>query len=112
MFSGDDSMTPVFCSLGAKGLVSVASNAWPKETHEYVRQCLAQKLQDTELWKECSDSLFIASNPVPVKALLHYLKRIKTNIMRAPLDHRDLKDIKPVTIAHESIQGWFKDQVK
>lgn len=112
MYSGDDSMTPVFTSLGAKGLVSVASNAWPKETHEYVKQCLAQKLQDTELWKECSDALFIASNPVPVKALLHYLKRIKTNLMRAPLDHRDLKDIKPVVVAHESIQGWFKDQVK
>ncbi len=112
MYSGDDSMTPIFASFGAKGLVSVASNVWPNETKEYVRQSLAKILVDSELWKECSDSLFIASNPVPVKALLHHLGKIKTNLMRAPLDHRDLKDLKPVVVAHESIQGWYKDQVK
>jgi len=112
MYSGDDAMTPVFASFGAKGLVSVASNVWPNETKEYVRQSLAQTLVDSELWKECSDSLFIASNPVPVKALLHHLGKIKTNLMRAPLDHRDLKDLKPVLISHESIVAWYKDQVK
>lgn len=112
MYSGDDSMTPIFASFGAKGLVSVASNVWPNETKEYVRQSLTMTLEDSELWKECSDSLFIASNPVPVKALLHHIGKIKTNLMRAPLDHRDLKDIKPVVNAHESIQSWYKDQVK
>ncbi|MEI8347366.1 MAG: 4-hydroxy-tetrahydrodipicolinate synthase, partial [Pseudomonadota bacterium] len=64
----------------------------------------------SELWKECSDSLFIASNPVPVKALLHHNGWIKTPLMKAPLHHRDLKDIAPLARAHDSIASWYKDQ--
>src|SRR5690606_30822499 len=40
VYCGDDALTPDFVQAGAVGLVSVASNAWPKETHLYVKQCL------------------------------------------------------------------------
>ena len=57
-YSGDDAMMPDFAKLGAKGLVSVASNVWPKETHAYVLQSLDKSLKAVKLWKDCSNSLF------------------------------------------------------
>ena len=41
IFSGDDGLIPYFAQAGAKGLVSVAANAWPTQTAEFVRRSLA-----------------------------------------------------------------------
>lgn len=113
MYSGDDGMVPDFKPHGCVGLVSVASNAWPSETRAYVVKTLEGKLTPAEadLWKKSCDTLFIAANPVPVKNLMHVQGKIKTNVLRSPLDHRDLADNTPVLDADKKIKLWFKQTI-
>ncbi len=110
MMSGDDPMLPVFAKHGAKGVVSVASNAWPKATHEYAKQCVEGTFKDEELWTKATSALFCASNPIPVKALLHDLGRIKTPELRLPLSSKDMTDIGLVREAHRLVEDWFSKQ--
>jgi 4-hydroxy-tetrahydrodipicolinate synthase len=111
VYSGDDGLVPDFAAHGCAGLVSVASNAWPVETRAYVVKCLEKKLSEKEsvLWKKACDTLFIAANPVPVKNLMHVQGKIKTNVLRAPLDHRDLADNTEVLDADKKIKTWHKE---
>jgi 4-hydroxy-tetrahydrodipicolinate synthase len=113
VYSGDDGMVADFTPYGCAGLVSVAGNSWPNETKAYVIKALQNKLSpsEIELWKKSSDTLFIAANPVPVKNLMHVQGKIKTNVLRAPLDHRDLADNSPVITANKNIQTWYKENV-
>lgn len=110
MMSGDDPMLPAFAPLGAKGVVSVAANAWPKATHVYAEQCLAGTLKERDLWQDATESLFVASNPVPVKALLADQERIKTPIVRTPLSEKDMTQFERVRQADENIQTWMEQQ--
>jgi 4-hydroxy-tetrahydrodipicolinate synthase len=74
ILSGDDSLTLPFMSVGAVGVVSVASNLFPAEVCELVRayECGNAKLATSlhhkmfPLFKD----LFIEPNPVPVKTAL------------------------------------------
>jgi 4-hydroxy-tetrahydrodipicolinate synthase len=72
--SGDDSLTLPFMSVGAVGVVSVASNVFPAEVCALVRayECGDTKLAfnlHREMFPLFKD-LFIEPNPVPVKAAL------------------------------------------
>lgn len=109
VYSGDDGMLPDFANCGAKGLVSVASNVWPKETHLYVEKCLKQELNDKELWVRSADTLFSASNPIPVKWLMSEVNQITTPVLRAPLTHEDMVGKEEILEAHEKITKWFKN---
>ncbi len=74
ILSGDDSLTLPFMSVGAQGVISVASNVIPKEVAHMVKAyakghvAAALKLHDKfyPLFKD----LFIETNPLPVKAAL------------------------------------------
>lgn len=111
VYCGDDALMPDFAQAGAAGLVSVASNAWPKETHLYVEQCLNKTFDAKELWTKASNSLFVASNPVPVKRLLFERGVIRSSKMMAPLSHEDMLSAEPVLAAHEAVTAWFKKEV-
>lgn len=77
ILSGDDSLTLPFMSVGANGVISVASNVIPKEVSTMVRAfaggdtAAALKLH-TKFYPLFKD-LFIESNPGPVKAALAML---------------------------------------
>lgn len=107
IYSGDDAMTPKFCPLGGVGLVSVASNVWPAATHRYVEQCLNGTLKDEQMWADCANSLFAASNPIPAKVLLAKLGRIRAANLRAPLTHKELPDCSAQIEADKKINTWF-----
>lgn len=111
LYSGDDGMISDFVPHKCVGLVSVASNAWPLETRLYVEKALKKTLTpfDIALWKKACDTLFLASNPVPVKNLMHLQKKIKTNILRAPLHHLDLEDSSSLLKADLNIKNWYKE---
>ena len=74
ILSGDDSLTLPFMSVGAQGVISVASNVIPREIAHMVKAyamgkpAVALKLHDKyfPLFKD----LFIETNPLPVKAAL------------------------------------------
>lgn len=108
MLSGDDPMLPYFARLGAKGVVSVASNVWPVETHEYARQCLSGNLSGRPVWENASKSLFVASNPIPVKTLLKEKRKIKTNYLRLPLSHKDMHKLDQVLEADKAVKAWHE----
>jgi 4-hydroxy-tetrahydrodipicolinate synthase len=112
VFCGDDALMPDFALAGASGLVSVASNAWPKETNLYVQKCLNKTFDDKQLWTDAANSLFVASNPVPVKRLMFENGKIQTALMVAPLSHEDMQDATPVLKANEQVRNWFQRNSK
>lgn len=112
VLSGDDGLLPAFAEHGCRGLVSVASNAWPAATHEYVVQALEKKLskEDASLWDACSGALFCVSNPIPVKRLIREEGRISHPHLRLPLSHKDLSQAATVLEASTRINDWMKKQ--
>ncbi len=74
ILSGDDSLTLPFMSVGAQGVISVASNVIPREVAQMVdafahgqsRKAMQLHAKFYPLFKD----LFIETNPVPVKAAL------------------------------------------
>src|SRR5438477_6664348 len=88
ILSGDDSLTLPFMSVGAQGVISVASNIIPRELGRMVRAYAAGKpalaLKLHEKYYPLFKDLFIESNPVPIKAALAMLGRIEEEY-RLPL---------------------------
>lgn len=110
VYCGDDGLFPDFAAAGSCGLVSVASNTWPKPTHLYVKQCLDGTFKYKELWSEAADSLFTASNPVPAKRLLKIENRIKSDVLMPPLSDKDLKDESGLKEAALKVGEWHQSQ--
>ena len=110
VYCGDDALLPEFTQAGSVGLVSVASNAWPQETHLYVKQCLEKTFDAKELWTKASNSLFVCSNPTPVKSLMHELGFITTALMVPPLSQLDMISTQPILEAHQAVKSWFKKE--
>jgi 4-hydroxy-tetrahydrodipicolinate synthase len=77
ILSGDDSLTLPFMSVGAHGVVSVASNVIPKEVSQMVAAFASGKadaaLKLHSRYYPLFKDLFIETNPVPVKAALALL---------------------------------------
>jgi len=88
VFSGDDWMALPLCASGGDGLISVASNELPRELTELVRLARSAELGAARglQWKllPLLDANFIESNPIPVKAALAMMGRIR-NVLRLPL---------------------------
>jgi 4-hydroxy-tetrahydrodipicolinate synthase len=77
ILSGDDSLTLPFMSVGAHGVISVASNVIPREVAQMVKAFASGKLEialklHAKFYPIFKD-LFIETNPVPVKAALAML---------------------------------------
>jgi 4-hydroxy-tetrahydrodipicolinate synthase len=90
LLCGDDYLIHEFATAGCVGLVSVASNAWPVATRGYVDAFLQGRVINSELWIKACKSLFTASNPIPIKALLKDLAVIEHDTVRLPLSIDDL----------------------
>ncbi|MGI6495017.1 MAG: 4-hydroxy-tetrahydrodipicolinate synthase [Kiritimatiellia bacterium] len=80
VLSGDDSLAVPMLSVGASGLISVASNVIPKDVGDMVRAALEGDFaKASALHARCYPlfrDLFIDTNPVPVKTLLAMMGRI------------------------------------
>jgi 4-hydroxy-tetrahydrodipicolinate synthase len=89
VLSGDDSLTLPFMSVGAEGVISVASNLYVREIAQLVRLALegdfakAGKLH-RKLYPMFK-AIFIEPNPVPVKAALARAGIIGSDEVRPPL---------------------------
>lgn len=111
IYCGDDYFMPAMAAEGAEGLVSVASNAWPKATRMYVQKCLNHEVLPTKVWWESSKALFTTSSPVPIKALLHRMGVIDHPTVRLPLSLKDLTSFKELETASANITQWEKENV-
>lgn len=75
ILSGDDSLTLPFMSVGATGVISVASNLIPRQMSELVNAALANDLPAAralhlKYYPLLSTMMKLDSNPVPVKAAM------------------------------------------
>ncbi len=88
IYSGDDSLTLPMLSLGAHGVISVASHLFGKEIKSMIRNfktgdVMTAKNMHLKLYP-IFKKLFMAPNPVPVKAALAY-KELIEDYVRRPL---------------------------
>lgn len=88
IYSGDDSLTLPMMSLGARGVISVASHIFGSEVKSMIRnyktgEFLAAVNMHKKLYPVFR-KLFMAPNPVPVKAALAH-KGIMEDFVRRPL---------------------------
>ncbi len=88
VFSGDDSLTLPMMSLGAKGVVSVASHIIGKEIKQMIRLFKMGKVYEAaalhaELYPTFK-KIFMAPNPTPIKSALAKKGLIKDTV-RSPL---------------------------
>ncbi len=88
IYSGDDSLTLPMLSLGARGVISVASHLFGKEIKSMIRNfksgdVLAARNMHKKLYPVFRQ-MFMAPNPIPVKAALKY-KGLIEEYVRKPL---------------------------
>lgn len=89
VLSGDDGLTWPMMALGATGVISVASNALPREMLALVRAAAAGDLKAAlaqhERLTDAFEALFAETNPIPVKAALVLLGLLEAPTVRLPL---------------------------
>jgi 4-hydroxy-tetrahydrodipicolinate synthase len=88
ILSGDDSLTIPFMSVGAQGVISVASNIAPREVAQMVKAYASGETEKAsrihQKFYQLFKDLFIESNPIPVKAALAMMGQIEEEY-RLPL---------------------------
>jgi 4-hydroxy-tetrahydrodipicolinate synthase len=94
VLSGDDSITLGVIAAGGQGVVSVVSNAVPRNMADLCRRALEGKLEAARALHlqlhAFMQTAFCESNPIPVKAALAMMGRIQ-NQLRLPLVPMDAK---------------------
>lgn len=88
VYSGNDDQTVPIMSLGAKGVISVASNIIPGEMHAMAAACLKGDFKTaTEMsvkYSDFMDGMFMDVNPIPVKEAMNLLG-MEVGACRLPL---------------------------
>jgi len=88
VFSGDDALTLPIIALGGAGIISVVSNEIPREMSDMTRAALSNDWETARRlhrrYLPLMQINFIESNPMPVKAALAMMGRIK-EVYRLPL---------------------------
>jgi 4-hydroxy-tetrahydrodipicolinate synthase len=88
VLSGDDALTLPMCAVGARGVISVASNVLPAEVSRATR--LALEGSATEARKAhlallgVYEAMFLEASPAPVKAALA-LRGLIRDVVRGPI---------------------------
>ena len=102
LYSGNDSDTLQMMSLGAKGVISVASNVIPKRISDMCRsELLGDRQGALSIFMECAelfDVLFCEVNPVPVKYAMSRMGFCK-NELRLPLTCTSSETVKKIDSA-------------
>jgi len=87
-YSGDDATACDFLKLGGHGVISVTANIKPKEMslicHLNAKGEFKEAMKINMEIRELHEILFVESNPIPVKYLLHKMGLINSGI-RLPL---------------------------
>jgi len=88
VLSGDDALTLPIMALGGDGIISVTSNATPRQMAQLADACAAGDFAAARVMHRRLQSwmaaAFVESNPIPVKAALAMLGLVE-NVLRLPL---------------------------
>ncbi len=86
VLSGDDETCLALKKMGGQGVISVCSHIMPRKMSEWFSGTVTEEaLLDFSGSLELIRSLYITSNPIPVKAALKILGVIASDEMRLPL---------------------------
>ena len=89
VLSGDDSLTLPFMSVGAKGVISVASNLYPREVGKLVAHALVGDYARARALHRrlypVFKAIFVESNPAPIKLAMARAGIIGSEEVRPPL---------------------------
>jgi 4-hydroxy-tetrahydrodipicolinate synthase len=101
VLSGDDSLTLPFMSVGAEGVISVASNLYVREISQMVRLARADDFaKASKLHRRLYPmfkAIFIESNPSPMKFALVRAGIIKDAEVRLPLSEISAESARALT---------------
>ena len=88
VLSGDDALTLAMMSMGADGVISVASNCCPAMVRELARSCTSGDMDAARAVHAqllpLFNALFVESNPIPIKYVMGRLG-FGTGLPRLPL---------------------------
>lgn len=88
VISGEDALTVPLMSVGAKGVISVTANAFPKQVSDMVNYCLKDNFKKAipihNALLPFTNAIFEEGNPVGIKSALKTLG-ITNNVVRLPL---------------------------
>ena len=88
LYSGDDNLNLAMLAIGSKGLISVVSNALPKEVSTVNELFMHGKPLEANALHEkllpVIDIMFVEVNPIPIKRAIE-LMGLGSGIVRAPL---------------------------
>ena len=89
VYSGEDNMTLSLMALGGKGVISVFSNALPRQMHDLAAAMLNGDLDTARAlnnqYLDLMDGFFLDVNPIPIKEALYQMGLIGSNFCRLPL---------------------------
>ena len=80
---------------------------WPAEVLRYTQLSLAGRCPEPLVWWNSTKVFGLASNPIPIKALMHKVGKIGSAAVRLPLHQDDLPSVEPLVKAHEAIGQWM-----
>lgn len=96
IYSGDDGLVYPLLALGAKGVISVASNVAPQYMHDIVYKFFEgdwkTSLEMQQKIEPLVKALFAEVNPIPVKCALKLMGIIPDDYMRLPLTRSEKVD--------------------
>lgn len=102
IWSGNDDCTVALMSLGALGVISVASNIVPGAVAKLCELCLEENYKEAaELfcrYSQLFSALFVETNPIPVKTAMKFMG-MDSGIMRLPLTELAQENVGKLTSA-------------
>ncbi|MFN3603480.1 MAG: 4-hydroxy-tetrahydrodipicolinate synthase [Leptonema sp. (in: bacteria)] len=106
LLSGDDNLIPPVMGIGGSGVISVASNIYPKKLVKMVDYYLLGDFEKgNQIFYHLFDfmnALFWETNPIPVKAAAKILNFCESTL-RLPLCEMDPEKVKKLQILMEQI---------
>lgn len=100
IYSGEDSLTYSLMALGGKGVISTVANVAPKEMADLTEACLKgnwEKGRELQIRLiPLIRSLFIETNPIPVKTALSLMKKCSSDLRlpMTPMAEPNVKKLK------------------
>ncbi len=96
IYCGNDNLSHIFYSLKGCGVISVTSNAFPKEVKKSIKNA-TESFSYSKKFFSFNNLMFCEPNPIPIKYVL-YKKRLIRNYLRQPLEslehkHKTIIDI-------------------
>ncbi len=107
VLSGDDSLTLAMMALGAKGVVSVASNVAPRAVKQMVDFALQGDFENARrlnyILLPLFRALFAETNPIPLKAALE-LMGVAGGAVRPPLTRASAETVAELRVVLEDLK--------